>query len=92
MSKIFLVKKPWITEKSTYLNESGKYVFIVKPESTKNEVKKMIREIYKVDVVDVNIINRHRKSRRFRNKIGYDSAIKKAIVTLKEGQKIDLTK
>lgn len=91
-SDIFLVKKPWLTEKSTILNESGKYVFIVKPRATKNEIKKSVQEIYKVDPVSVNIINRPPKSKKFRNIRGYESGLRKAIVTLKKGQKIDLAK
>lgn len=92
MSNVFLIKKPLITEKSTDLNEIGKYVFIVKPEATKNEIKKLVKEIYKVDVADVNMINRPPKSKRFRGVKGQESGLRKAVVTLKKGQKIDLAK
>ncbi|MEK9172980.1 MAG: 50S ribosomal protein L23 [Patescibacteria group bacterium] len=88
----FLIKRPLVTEKSTNLNEIGKYVFAVDPRATKNEVKKLIKEIYKVDPIRVNIINLPSKTKRFRNIRGKESGITKAIVTLKEGQKIDLTK
>lgn len=91
-SDIFLIKRPHITEKSTDLNEVGKYVFIVKPEATKNEVKKLISSIYKVDAVGVNIVNLPAKTKRFRNIFGKSGGVKKAIVTLKKGQKIDLSK
>ncbi len=87
-----LIKKPLITEKSTNLNEIGKYVFSVDPRATKNEVKKLIKEIYKVDPTSVNIVNLPAKTKRFRNIRGKESGITKAIVTLKAGQKIDLTK
>ncbi|TSC82037.1 MAG: large subunit ribosomal protein L23 [Parcubacteria group bacterium Gr01-1014_20] len=88
----FFIKKPLITEKATSLNEIGKYVFAVDPRATKNEVKKLIKEIYKVDPTSVNIVNLPPKTKRFRNIRGKESGITKAIVTLKEGQKIDLTK
>ncbi|MBI2033556.1 MAG: 50S ribosomal protein L23 [Candidatus Liptonbacteria bacterium] len=90
MSDIFLIKKPWVTEKVTDLNKSGKYVFIVKPSATKNEVKKAVKEIYRVDAVNVNVINRRGKEKRFRNVYSEKSGYKKAIVTLRPGQKIDL--
>lgn len=90
MSDTFLIKKPWVTEKSTALNEAGKYVFIVKPSATKNEVKKAIQELYRVHPLRVNIIRRLAKKKRFRNVKGSQSGYKKAIVTLPKGEKIDL--
>lgn len=87
-----LIKKPLTTEKSTNLNEIGKYVFAVNPSATKNEVKKLIKEIYKVDPIKINIVNLPAKTKRFRNIRGHESGIRKAIVTLKKGQKIDLAK
>jgi large subunit ribosomal protein L23 len=92
MSDIFLIKKPWVTEKATDWNKLGKYVFIVKPSATKNEVKKAVKEIYRVDAVSVNVINHRAKGKRFRNVYSEKSGYKKAIVTLKHGQKIDLGK
>jgi len=91
MTDLFLIKKPWITEKATILNKSGKYVFLVKPETTKPEVKKLVKHIYKVDVVRVNIVNRPPKTKRYRNVKDKRGAYKKAIVTLKVGQKIDVS-
>lgn len=88
----FLVKKPWITEKSTRLNEEGKYVFLIKQDGSKNEVKKMVKEIYGVDAVNVNVVNVPPKSRRYRGLKSEKSGYRKAIVTLKEGQKIDLAR
>ena len=87
-----LIKKPWITEKTTALSEIGKYVFIVKSKTTKSEVKKAVKEIYKVDPVSVNIINRPPKRKRFRNSTNLRAGYRKAIVTLKSGQHIDLIK
>jgi len=92
MKDQFLVKKPWITEKSTLLNEGGKYVFLVKDSATKNEVKKMVKELYQVDATQVNMVNLPAKSRRYRGLKTEKPARKKAIVTLKEGQKIDLAR
>ncbi len=87
-----LIKKPFFTEKSGILSESGKYVFMVDKNSTKNEVKKAIKALYKVDAVQVNIINQSSKPKKFRNIKSESSGFKKAIVTVKKGQKIDLVK
>ena len=89
-SKLFIIKKPLITEKSTALEPSGKYVFDVLPNATKDEIKKAIKELYKVDAVRVNVLNTSEKRKRFRNIVGYKSGFKKAVVTLKEGQKINI--
>jgi large subunit ribosomal protein L23 len=90
MADIFIIKKPLITEKATDLSKAGKYVFIVGAAATKSEVRKAVREIYRVDAVKVNIVNLPRKPKRFRGLKSYKGGVKKAIVTLKEGQKIDL--
>ena len=86
-----LIKKPWITEKATALTASNQYVFMVKSTATKPEVKKAIHALYKVDVVVVNILNRPGKVKRSGRGIrGKTDGYRKAIVTIKEGQKIDL--
>ncbi len=90
MSDIFLVKKPIITEKATDLSAMGKYVFRVKDSATKNEVKKAVKAIYHVDAVAVNIVNLPSKPRTFRGKKHAKPGYKKAVVTLKKDQKIDL--
>ncbi|MBU6500779.1 MAG: 50S ribosomal protein L23 [Patescibacteria group bacterium] len=90
MSDIFLIKKPLITERSTDLTKMGKYVFIVKNEANKNEIKKAMKDIYKVDAVAVNIVKKPSKQKRMGQITGRQSGYKKAIVTLKKGQKIDL--
>ena len=90
MSDIFLIKKSWVTEKSTDLSKIGKYVFVVKAGATKPEIKKAVKEVYKVDAVSVNIINRPAKKKRLGQLKGKQSGYKKAIVTLKAGQTIDL--
>ena len=91
MNNAFLIKKPWITEKSTMLGANGQYVFVVANGATKPEIKKAVKEIYKVDVVAVNVVNRPPKTKRFgAGRKGTQEGYRKAIVTLKEGQKIDL--
>jgi large subunit ribosomal protein L23 len=91
MSDTFIIKKPWVTEKATNLSASGQYVFMVKSDAAKPEIKKAIQAIYKVEVVAVNVVNRPAKRKRFggRRK-GVQEGYRKAIVTLKEGQKIDI--
>ncbi len=90
MDKIFLIKRPHTTEKSHLLQKAGKYVFIVEPSATKSEIKKVVKKTFGVDVVKVNIINKEGKTKRFRNKIGRQVSLKKALVSLKEGQAINL--
>ncbi len=90
MADIFIIKKPWITERATDLTKMGKYVFLVKSDATKPEVKKAVKEIYKVDVTAVNMVTRPDKKKRMGQNMGRQAGFKKAIVTLKAGQKIDL--
>ena len=81
---------PNITEKSTSLSEFNKVVFKVHNGASKNSIKKSIEKIFKVNVVKINTINLKGKSKIVRNKKSYKSGYKKAIVTLKKGQSIDL--
>ena len=91
MNDRLLIKKPWITEKATALTASNQYVFLVKSTASKPEVKKAIHAIYKVDALSVNILNRTGKTKRSGRGIkGKTEGYRKAIVTIKEGQKIDL--
>jgi large subunit ribosomal protein L23 len=86
-----IIKKPWITEKATALTASNQYVFMVKSTATKPEVKKAIHALYKVDALSVNILNRAGKIKKSGRGIkGKTDGYRKAIVTIKEGQKIDL--
>ncbi|MFC1645504.1 50S ribosomal protein L23, partial [Patescibacteria group bacterium] len=80
---------PQITEKTHDLISSGKYVFKVHANSDKKTVKKSVEMIYGVIVEDVNIINIKSKKRRFGKTIGKKAGFKKAIVTLKKGDKIE---
>ena len=81
---------PNITEKSTSLSEFNKVVFKVHKGASKNSIKKSIEKIFKVNVIKVNTINLKGKTKLVRNKKAYKSGYKKAIVTLKKGQNIDL--
>tara|TARA_Y100001949_G_scaffold54639_1_gene46023 strand:- start:284 stop:577 length:294 start_codon:yes stop_codon:yes gene_type:complete len=84
------VISPNITEKSTSLSEFNKVVFKVHKGASKNSIKKSIEKIFKVNVIKVNTINLKGKTKLVRNKKAYKSGYKKAIVTLKKGQNIDL--
>jgi len=90
MSRFFLIKKPRITEKNTLLQQQNKYIFDVDFNTNKTEIKKEIKRLYNVDVLKVNIINMPEKKKRFGNKFFEKRGIKKAIITLKDGQKIEL--
>jgi len=85
-----VLSSPHITEKATDLSEKNKYVFKVKHRTNKVEIKKVIKDIYGVDAVDVKIINVHRKKRRLGKQTGWRKGYKKAIVKVKEGQKIEM--
>jgi large subunit ribosomal protein L23 len=81
---------PHVTEKATLLQRDGQYVFKVAPEANKTEIKKSIEEIYGVKVEKVRIINVPRKKRRRGRIEGWRKGYKKAIVKIKEGQKIEI--
>ena len=85
------ILSPLVTEKSTNLSEQNKIVFKVPSKSNKIILKKTIEKIFKVNVIKVNIINKQSRKKITRgrkvNVLGY----KKAIITLKKGQSIDLT-
>lgn len=79
------------TEKGSALEPDRKYLFQVAPQANKIEIKKAIEDIYKVKVAAVNTVNVIGKRKRVRQALGKTSDWKKAIVTLKEGFKIDIT-
>ena len=94
MSKIHLYDKilsPVVTEKSTNLSEQNKIVFKVNKKFNKKIIKKNIEKIFKVEVVKVNIVNKKSKKKSSRGRKVRIPGFKKAIVTLKKGQNIDLT-
>jgi len=89
-----IVKEPHITEKATFLNQQNKYVFKVYPSANKKEIKKAVETLYGVKVVKVHILHSAPKKRRLGRWDGWKNGLKrgykKAIVTLKEGDKIEI--
>ena len=82
---------PNITEKSTSLSEFNKVVFKVNLKAKKNIIKKNIEKIFKVNVTKINIVNKQNRTKVTRGKKVKVQGYKKAIITLKKGQSIDLT-
>ena len=94
MNKIHLydsILNPVVTEKATNLSEMNKVVFKVNRSANKRSVKKSIEKIFKVNVVKINIINKQSRFKTAKGKKVKIQGYKKAIVTLKKGQNIDLT-
>ncbi|NYG54904.1 50S ribosomal protein L23 [Nocardioides perillae] len=85
-----VVIAPVVSEKSYSLLDEGKYTFLVRPDSNKTEIKIAVEKIFDVKVVSVNTINRQGKARRTRFGIGRRPNTKRAIVTLREGDRIDI--
>ncbi len=94
MEKIHLYDKilsPVVTEKSTNLSELNKIVFKVPDGANKKNLKKNIEKIFKVNVTKINILNKKNRTKVTRGRKVKVSGYKKAIITLKKGQSIDLT-
>ena len=94
MQKIHTYDKilsPIVTEKSTSLSEQNKIIFKVPRKSNKKILKKIIEKIFKVNVLKVNIINKKSRNKITRGRKIKIPGYKKAIITLKKGQSIDLT-
>ena len=94
MNKLHLYDKilsPLVTEKSTNLSEQNKIVFKVPSKANKKNIKNNIEKIFKVNVTKVNIINKQSRTKLTRGRKVKVSGFKKAIITLKKGQSIDLT-
>ena len=94
MNKINLydsILSPVVTEKSTNLSEMNKVIFKVNSLADKKSIKKSIEKIFKVNVIKINIINKQRRIKIARGKKAKVRGYKKAIITLKKGQNIDLT-
>jgi len=85
-----ILKTPQVTEKSTDLTKENQYVFKVFPKTNKVEIRRAVSELYGVDVLDVKIIKVPAKKRRLGRISGWRKGYKKAIVRLKEGQKIEV--
>ncbi|HIO51560.1 MAG TPA: 50S ribosomal protein L23 [Pelagibacteraceae bacterium] len=84
------IVSPVITEKATTLSEFNKMVFRVHKGASKNSIKKSIEKIFKVNVIKINTINLKGKTKLVKGKKSSRPGYKKAIVTLKKGQSIDL--
>ena len=82
---------PHVTEKSTNLSEQNKIVFKVPREANKENLKKNIEKIFKVNVIKINIINKKSKIKVTRGRKVKVAGFNKAIITIKKGQNIDLT-
>ena len=86
-----LIKKPVITEKSTANAQFNKYIFEVRNDANKINIKKTIEEIYKVKVQKLNSLNVKSKPKVFKGQRGTRSELKRIVVTLKEGNTIDMS-
>ena len=85
------IRNPIITEKATILSEQNKTVFKVHENANKKTIKKNIEKLFKVNVTKINIINQKSKMKIKQGKKTFKTGYKKAIITLKKGQSIDLT-
>lgn len=90
MKKGEIIIHPIITEKSTKQQEMGKYSFKVDRRANKKEIMEAVKENFGVEPVSCNLMNIKGKKKRVRYRSGYTSSWKKAIVTLKEGDKIEM--
>ena len=86
-----VILAPVITEKATAVSESNQVVFKVRRDATKPEIKAAIEALFKVKVLSVNTLTRKGKRKNFRGVRGKQQDVKKAIVRLAEGDKIDVT-
>ncbi len=91
ISYIDSIRHPIITEKATILSEQNKTVFKVHEKANKQTIKKNIEKLFKVNVIKVNIINQKSKTKMKQGRKSIKTGYKKAIITLKKGQSIDLT-
>ena len=89
-SYLDIILAPVITEKTANMEAEGKYAFKVANKANKTEIKQAIEKKFGVKVEKVNITNSHPKKKRVGKYTGYTSAVRKAIVKLAEGQKIEV--
>ncbi|MCC9709111.1 50S ribosomal protein L23 [Streptomyces sp. MNU76] len=82
--------KPVVSEKSYALLDEGKYTFIVAPDANKTQIKQAVQAVFSVKVTGVNTLNRQGKRKRTRTGFGQRAGSKRAIVTLAEGDRIDI--
>jgi len=90
MHKYEVLRRPLITEKNSGLTAQGKYVFEVAAGANKDQIKEAVETAFKVSVTEVNVMNVAGKARRMRARIVITPSWKKAIVTLKAGDKIEI--
>jgi large subunit ribosomal protein L23 len=86
-----VILSPIVTEKATAASEKNKVVFKVRLDATKTEIKQAVEKLFEVKVTGVNTLVRKGKRKLFRGTRGKQSDVKKAIVTLEEGNTIDIT-
>jgi large subunit ribosomal protein L23 len=86
-----VIRRPIITEKSTLVAEENKIVFEVSMDSDKKTIKEAVEALFKVDVTKVNTLLQKGKTKRFKGHLGRRNDVKKAIVTLAEGQSVDIS-
>lgn len=86
-----IIRAPHVTEKATLLSEKNQFVFKVAEDATKPEIKAAIETLFKVKVTGVNTLIVKGKTKRFKGRPGQRSDVKKAFVTLAEGESIDFT-
>lgn len=85
-----VIIKPLITEKSMGSTATGRYIFEIHPKANKYEIKQALKEVLNVDVLKVNVLYTPGKFRRYGKTTGRTQQVKKAVVTIKAGQKIEL--
>lgn len=85
-----VLKNPRITEKASALNDFNQYIFEVYPQANKSQIKRAVEGFYNISVAKVRIINMPAKPRRLGRTMGKKAGFKKAVVTLKKGDKIEL--
>jgi large subunit ribosomal protein L23 len=86
-----VIRTPVITEKSTFVSENNQVIFNVARDANKTEIKAAVEALFGVKVKAVNTLNRKGKTKRFRGVAGKQQDVKKAIVTLVDGQTLDVT-
>ena len=86
-----VILAPVITEKATISSERNQVIFKVAPTATKPQIKEAVEKLFDVKVKSVNTLNRKGKRKAFRGRPGIQSDVKKAIITLEEGHRIDVT-
>ena len=90
MHPLDILRRPIITEKSTEMQEGGRYTFEVAPEANKYQIRRAVEEAFDVSVIQVNTMSMRGKTRRFGPRISSKPRWKKAVVTLKAGDTITI--